>query len=794
MPPSSPNTDATHDHDTEPPPLLFSSTISRGGYHQCGSGRRVKFYVLENQAWADRGTGYCAGVYDEKNDEALLVARREETCTSLGSVSDIPVQEGTQEEDVSPQEYMLVVSDSLASEDFLLHAPVIKEDVYQRQQETLVVWTALDGTDMALSFQELEGCNEVWDFITEVQNHFLLSRGLEYGKSLETDLPPFELAAPTLDNLDTIEEELRLSSLHSTAMRDKVIEWLLKEDYIRKLTPLLEEAEVQHALPALHRLYEIIKRILLMNDNLVVEYLLQDDVFYAVAGMLEYNPEHPRLKASYRQHLSDEAKFHQVVDFDDPTILSKIFETYRLVYLKDVMLASLMDDALQSMLTSLVFFYQNDIVNYCINDTQLWDQLERVYRAPTTNATRLQKAKGVIFVQHLCNMAKQIQLSGRIALVRCLIDGGVLPIIEYALSTSDTTLRVAASDILSTLIEYDAKSVRAYILEEVREGQMPLLCRLQTLLQDGQDAALCTQCAEAIRALMDVNMDGLAHSPLGQSVTASPRVDADELLTWLYDGTIQQLLEPLRQLPDMQTLTLWQSVTLDPHKWALYSHLCDLLCFAIEHHSFRSQYYILTSNVCSHVGSLLHARNKQMPLAALRVLRACVSSHNQFTSRHLMQLDIMGHVLVLLQKEAPRDNLVSSACLSLIEQLRRDNVRPLLADMMQKHGDILDALRIDSVAGRSIEALVQQQARNQNHNQSESSDSASDSPDINEAAAEQDYFDSEEALEALPSPEASADLEALAPLWERRRKHEDEEDDLAERLVKRPAPIHQVRS
>ncbi|WFD22844.1 Platinum sensitivity protein [Malassezia equina] len=790
-PPSQPDANAERGPDPEPAPLLFSSTMSRGGYHQCGSGRRVKFYVLENQAWADRGTGYCAGVYDEKHDEALLVARKEETCTSLGSVADASVPEGVQEGDASPQEYMLVVSESLASDDFLLHAPVIKDDVYQRQQDTLVVWTALDGTDMALSFQELEGCNEVWDFITEVQNHFVLSRGLEYGKSLEAALPPFELPPPTLANLTTIEEDLRLSSLHSVAMRDKVIEWLLKEDYIRSLTPLLKEAEEQHALPALHRLFEIMKTILLMNDNLVVEYLLQDDVFFAVAGMLEYNPERPHLKASYRLHLSDEAKFHQVVDFDDPTILAKIFETYRLVYLKDVMLAGLVDDALLSMLNSLVFFYQNDIVNYCINDPQLWTQLEQVYQAPTDDTTRVQKAKGVVFVQHLCTMGKQIQLPGRIALFRCLIDGGVLPIIEYALSTTDTALQVAASDILSTLIEYDANSVRAYILKEVHEEKTPLLCRLQVLLHDGQDPALCTQWTEAVRALMDMNMDGLAHSPMGQGLAAKSRIDVDELLTWLYDGTVQQLLEPLRHLPDMQRLPLTKGIKIDSPQWMLYSHLCDLLCFIIEHHSFRSQYYILTSNVCSHVGSLLHAQNKHMRLAALRVLRACVSSHNQFTYRHLMQLDVMGHVLALLQKEAPRDNLVSSACLGLFEQLRRDNVRPLLSDLVQKHNDMLEALRTDPIAGHGIEALLQQQARNQSSGVSDSEDSLTGSPTLNEEAAEQDYFDSEEALDVLPHPDKETDIEALAPLMERRRKHEEEEDDLVERVAKRPASDRQ---
>jgi hypothetical protein len=37
--------------------------------------------------------------------------------------------------------------------------------------ETLIVWTEPDGVDYALSFQEPEGCLEVWNFIQDVQQH-----------------------------------------------------------------------------------------------------------------------------------------------------------------------------------------------------------------------------------------------------------------------------------------------------------------------------------------------------------------------------------------------------------------------------------------------------------------------------------------------------------------------------------------------------------------------------------------------------------------------------------------------
>jgi hypothetical protein len=37
--------------------------------------------------------------------------------------------------------------------------------------DTLIVWTEPDGVDYALSFQDPDGCSEVWNFILEVQRH-----------------------------------------------------------------------------------------------------------------------------------------------------------------------------------------------------------------------------------------------------------------------------------------------------------------------------------------------------------------------------------------------------------------------------------------------------------------------------------------------------------------------------------------------------------------------------------------------------------------------------------------------
>lgn len=114
--------------------------------------KRVKVYELEGARWVDRGTAFCFG--DFQDNEALLIARSE-------------------------ADYQHVI----------LRTTIRAHDVYQRQQgefcliasfpfkkaniviETLIVWTEPDGIDYALSFQDPEGCAEVWNFIQEVQRH-----------------------------------------------------------------------------------------------------------------------------------------------------------------------------------------------------------------------------------------------------------------------------------------------------------------------------------------------------------------------------------------------------------------------------------------------------------------------------------------------------------------------------------------------------------------------------------------------------------------------------------------------
>ena len=207
-----------------------------------------------------------------------------------------------------------------------------------RHKATLIVWTEENNTDMALSFQEAEGCANIWygtssfallypspitariftslahttfarrEFINDVQQRLNLagqgkvpSRYMRNAGGAEGsfDAPddslsdeiiennqPVVLPSPELGNLQEVDNMVRLANSTQHG-RDSLSKFIIGQDYIAKLVPLVEVAEDLESLPDLHRLCNIMKIIILLNDNAIIEYIVTDDIILGVVGALE---------------------------------------------------------------------------------------------------------------------------------------------------------------------------------------------------------------------------------------------------------------------------------------------------------------------------------------------------------------------------------------------------------------------------------------------------------------------------------------------------------------------------
>jgi len=241
--------------------------------------KRVKVYELKNNDWFDRGTGFCTGrIVNVRDDEAQALRAP-------------PIDSGQHVADLFGQDESKIYVEAEDQPDrLLLETKISKDDGYQKQQDTLIVWTESNGTDMALSFQEAEGCAAIWEFVSQVQQHLLSLGGPDDALSDDAmegfGANSFVLPQPEIGNLEDIEHSMR--SVASTQQgRDALAKFVIGEDYIRKLIPLVEMAEDLESLKDLHLLCNIMKMLILLNDSQIIDHIVNENVVFGVIGALE---------------------------------------------------------------------------------------------------------------------------------------------------------------------------------------------------------------------------------------------------------------------------------------------------------------------------------------------------------------------------------------------------------------------------------------------------------------------------------------------------------------------------
>ncbi|KAL4947836.1 hypothetical protein BDW69DRAFT_189826 [Aspergillus filifer] len=227
---------------------------------------RVKVYELKENDWFDRGTGFCTGQIIE--DEPRIFVESE----------DKPLR-------------------------ILLETKISKDGRYQKQQDTLIVWTEPNQTDMALNFQEVEGCALIWNF---VQQYLLTLAAADDALSDDLEhIQPVLLPAAELANLPEIDHIMRAASI-TQAGRDALSKCVIRDEYIHKLLLLVTVAEDLESHTDLHRLCNIMESLILLNDTTIIETIVTDPAILGVVGALEelqvevmetmkrvLGPEHP---------------------------------------------------------------------------------------------------------------------------------------------------------------------------------------------------------------------------------------------------------------------------------------------------------------------------------------------------------------------------------------------------------------------------------------------------------------------------------------------------------------------
>ncbi|XP_072525919.1 serine/threonine-protein phosphatase 4 regulatory subunit 3-like isoform X3 [Salminus brasiliensis] len=628
--------------------------------------RRVKVYTLnEDRQWDDRGTGHVSSTYVERLKGISLLVRAE----SDGSL--------------------------------LLESKISPNTAYQKQQDTLIVWSEAENYDLALSFQEKAGCDEIWEKICQVQGK---------DPSLEITQDPIdeseeerfeempetshlvELPACELARLEEI-ADLVTSVLSSPIRREKLALALMSEGYIKKLLQLFRTCEDLDNREGLHHLYEIVRGVLFLNKATLFEVMFSDDCIMDVVGCLEYDPALVQPKR-HREFLTKTAKFKEVIPITDSELRQKIHQTYRVQYIQDIILPtpSVFEENFLSTLTSFIFFNKVEIVSMLQEDEKF---LTEVFAQLTDEATEDGKRRELVnFFKEFCAFSQTLQPQNRDAFFKTLANLGILPALEIIMGMDDLQVRAAATDIFSYLVEFSPSMVREFVMQEPQQADDDDVLLINLVIKQ----MICDSDPELGGA---VQLMGLLRTLIDPENMLAPtnKTEKTEFLSFFYKYCMHVLTAPLlantaeerKDLPEESTKV--NPVCPDNFQTAqLLALILELLTFCVEHHTYHIKNYIMNKDLLRRVLVLMNSKHTFLALCALRFMRRIIGLKDEYYNRYIIKGNLFEPVINALLDNGTRYNLLNSAIIELFEFIKVEDIKSLIAHIVDNFYKALESI------------------------------------------------------------------------------------------------------
>ncbi|KAM6462357.1 serine/threonine-protein phosphatase 4 regulatory subunit 3B isoform 1-T1 [Liasis olivaceus] len=634
--------------------------------------RRVKVYTLnEERQWDDRGTGHVSSTYVERLKGMSLLVRAE----SDGSL--------------------------------LLESKINPNTAYQKQQDTLIVWSEAENYDLALSFQEKAGCDEIWEKICQVQGK---DPSVEVTQDLidESEEERFEempetshlIDLPTCE-LNKLEEiaDLVTSVLSSPIRREKLALALENEGYIKKLLQLFQLCENLENTEGLHHLYEIIRGILFLNKATLFEVMFSDECIMDVVGCLEYDPALAQPKR-HREFLTKTAKFKEVIPITDSELRQKIHQTYRVQYIQDIILPtpSVFEENFLSTLTSFIFFNKVEIVSMLQEDEKF---LSEVFAQLTDEATDDDKRRELVnFFKEFCAFSQTLQPQNRDTFFKTLAKLGILPALEIVMGMDDLQVRSAATDIFSYLVEFSPSMVREFVMQEAQQSDDDIL-----LINVVIEQMICDTDPELGGAVQLMGLLRTLIDPENMLATANVRkwkgkTEKSEFLNFFYNHCMHVLTAPLlantsEDKSDKDAVVGNKSNTICPDNYQtaqLLALILELLTFCVEHHTYHIKNYIMNKDLLRRVLVLMNSKHTFLALCALRFMRRIIGLKDEFYNRYITKGNLFEPVINALLDNGTRYNLLNSAVIELFEFIRVEDIKSLTAHIVENFYKALESI------------------------------------------------------------------------------------------------------
>eukprot|EP00931_Biecheleriopsis_adriatica_P066842 TRINITY_DN41095_c0_g1_i1.p1 TRINITY_DN41095_c0_g1~~TRINITY_DN41095_c0_g1_i1.p1 ORF type:complete len:794 (-),score=182.13 TRINITY_DN41095_c0_g1_i1:20-2401(-) len=593
---------------------------------------RGKLYALSEDTWKDAGTGHTSVTGSGKDRRLVFIDEQ--------------------------------------SGETLHDRPIFAAEVYQLQGEgekkTIIVWEdEEEAKDWALSFQDPDGTSEIFELICN-----------------DPDIADSRRILP-LPKFGNLQELSRKLSFVPPSQRETLAGELMSQKFVDELLETFHSAEDLSSTNELFEIFKIVKCIFLLSNHKLTERYLRPDIYKHVLGMLEFDESLPESKRiPHRKVIESQVKFNEVVSFEDAATLERIHLNYRLLYLKDIVLPRQLDDAAFASLVQLIHTNLSVILDQLQRSGQILVQLlEKV---------RQQDMQSLLFLQDACRLSRQIPPMQRQVLYDRMAEHGLFDALAVFFGeksaadpgsdvTSDAGVRPPkdhpaahhAVEVILLHAQCDPSHLRNFLTREDSEAGRAVLGALIQMIVTEDDQGVQGQIADTIRAIIDPS--ALEHR------------EQDKRLDVFYErGAMDEIVAPLRSSDTSAS---------SPQACFAQQLVCEILAFAIARHGYRAKVYVIRQSLAQQVSRLLNAPHRFLQLAAVRVIRAIVSTKDEAFHKYLTKNGLLAPLMKSFEQclapPALGINLLASATLDLLEFIRIENMKVLVEHLCKQHALLL---------------------------------------------------------------------------------------------------------
>ncbi|KAM9577762.1 serine/threonine-protein phosphatase 4 regulatory subunit 3B-like [Trichechus inunguis] len=617
--------------------------------------RRVKVYTLkDDQKWDNLGTGLISSTYVEQQQGLSLLVH----CEFTGSL--------------------------------ILESKIKTYTPYQKYQGSLIIWSEAENHGLALSFQDRAGCQAIWEDICRVQGkdpsientQNLLDESEERFDEIPNTSALVRLPNCELNKLKQIADIVN-SVLPSPIRSERLALILESEGYIKKLLRLFHTCETLGNTKGLHHLHAIIKGILFLNKSSLFEIMFSDECIMDVVGCLEYDPALAQPKR-HREFLTQVAKFKEVIPITDSELKQKIHQTHRVQYIHDILLPvpSTFEGNRLSTLSTFIFFNKVEIVNLLQDNDKLLSEVFVQLAAKTTADDK--RCELVFFLKEFCAFSQTLQPQSKSALFQKLTQLGILPALKNVIGVDDLQIRSAATNIFVYLVEHSPSMIRRFIMQEAQhseEGNLFITIVIEQMICDTDpELGGAVQLMGLLRSLLDPD----------NMLAAANETERSKFLNFFYKHCMHILIGPLLATTSEDKCEKDDTVGSSkncPNNYQtaqLLAVILELLTFCVQHHAYYIKNYILKKDLLRRVLLLMNSKHTFLVLCALRFMRRMIGRKDELYNRYIIKGNLFEPVINALLSNGTRYNMLNSAVIELFEYIRVENVKSLVAHIVEK--------------------------------------------------------------------------------------------------------------